>query len=302
MKSSLVTLLFFFVTFVIIDLFWNPADKRILFQPKGPLPVPDFISQRPQASPKSPVPPSKPGTTPAPAADRPTSPVATAAPGPSSEFVPPSIASLEEATKNWTDIPARAFPRPVTLKKPVSITMKVGSGQLAAGTSSIALSAHNGILTIAPSEGSDARGQILVIDTDLPEQIQPAYEKWRDHRIELARQAHARRQPPSTLTLISKNTTHSADPGGKPVANTNGSYNVLLESMHIGQVTEIQPENIIRWGSPKPATVNGQPGWQIDVEFHTTTIFGPFDVMAHAEILDGKVQRWIYTGSGEEVP
>jgi hypothetical protein len=67
-------------------------------------------------------------------------------------------------------------------------------------------------------------------------------------------------------------------------------------------VTEVQPSNIRSWGTARPGPVDGQPGWHIDIDFTATTMFGKFDTQAQAQIRDGKVIRWIYTGSREEVP
>ncbi len=43
-------------------------------------------------------------------------------------------------------------------------------------------------------------------------------------------------------------------------------------------------------------------GWTILVKYENDTMFGKFDVEAQAHIRDGRVDKWIYTGSGEVVP
>lgn len=289
MKALFITALIVASLFLGYDFFLAPPHERMIFE-KGPAPV----APTPRVS----------ATAPPPSAPAPSSISASPPPSPSPavatrDFVPPVIASLEEATQNWTQIPARAFPRPVVLKQPVEIRMSAGSGQLPSGARVIALSANSGHLTVTPSEGSPARGSVPVLATDFPDQIQPAYEKWRSHRLELARLAWDARQRRSPLATASAG---QLDPQGKPVPNSSGGYDLLLASMRAGQVNEIRPDNILRWGSPRPDLIDGKPGWRIDVEFHTLTLFGPFDVEAHAQIRDGQVIRWLYTGSGEEVP
>ena len=46
----------------------------------------------------------------------------------------------------------------------------------------------------------------------------------------------------------------------------------------------------------------GKDGWAIKVEYQADTIFGLQPVEAQALVVNGRVQGWFYTGSGEEVP
>lgn len=288
MKSLFFTLLIFAGAFLAYDAFIVPPHKRLVFE-KGPAPV--SKSAPPAAEAKSATAAQDTAQTPPPSKPEPTKPA-------SNDFVPPSIASLEEATKNWTAIPDRAFPRNVILKQAVPIKMTAGTGQLGAGTSALALSASQGVLTIAPSAASTARGQTPLTATDFPDQIRSAYEAWKTHRIQIARESwEARQKNPSPLASAAL-----VDPAGKPVTNSSGKYDIILESMRSGQVSEIRPDNIRSWGTAHPGTVNGKPGWLIEIDFTATTMFGKFDTQAQAQILNGKLVRWIYTGSGEEVP
>lgn len=291
MKSLFITLLILAGAFLAYDAFLAPPHERIVFE-KGPAPVAakPAASQAPVATPPTSTVQDKPKPTPAP------TPSTVTATG----FVAPAIATLEEATKNWTAIPARAFPRSVVLKEPVSIKMAAGKGQLAAGTSAIALAASQGVLTIAPSEISTARGQIPVTSTDFPDQIRSAYEAWKTHRVQIAKESWEARQKAGPGSTVA--TADMLDPAGKPITNSSGHYPLLLESMRSGQVTEVQPSNIRSWGTARPGPVDGQPGWLIEIDFTATTMFGKFDTQAQAQIRSGKVVRWIYTGSQEEVP
>ena len=289
MKSLLITLLILGGLFLAYDALLTPPHQRLIF-PKGP------------ASVIKSTPPPSPAQTPSPtltttASTPPAAPATPAKPA-TNDFVPPPIATLEEATRNWTAIPERAFPRNIRLKQPVAIKMTAGTGQLAVGTSALALAASQGVLTIAPSAASTARGQIPVTDTDFPDQIRSAYETWKTHRIQIARESwEARQKAPATVA-----STNLVDPAGKPLANSSGKYDIILESMRIGQVTEVRPDNIRSWGTAHPGLVDGKPGWLIEIDFTATTMFGKFDTQAQAQILNGKLLRWIYTGSGEEVP
>jgi hypothetical protein len=291
MKSLFITLLILAGAFLAYDAFLAPPHQRIVFE-KGPVPV----AAKPAPKP-TPTAPDEVKPTPAkPTSKAPSTPSTITATG----FVPPAIATLEEVTQNWSSIPARAFPRSVVLKEPVSIKMAAGTGQLAAGTSAIALAASQGVLTVAPSESSTARGQIPVTSTDFPDQIRSAYEAWKTQRVQIAKESWEARQKAGPGSTVA--TADMLDPAGKPITNSSGHYPLLLESMRSGQVTEVQPSNIRSWGTARPGSVDGQSGWLIEVDFTATTMFGKFDTQAQAQIRNGKVIRWIYTGSQEEVP
>lgn len=225
---------------------------------------------------------------------------------PKDEFLPPTIPSAEATTQNWTLIPKQAFPRPVTLKKDVQVKMSVGASILRAGATAQALASSNGIMSIAPTATSPARGSIAVLDTDFPEQIHAKYEAWKITRIEQARQAWiagktkliAARQDNSTLAN-GMGVTFGAE--GKPIQNPNGSYNLLLAIISAGKVSDVDPKKVIHWSLPALKTLDGKPTWVIDVRYEAKTLFGPMEVDSHAHVREGHFVRWIYD-SGEPLP
>jgi hypothetical protein len=91
-------------------------------------------------------------------------------------------------------------------------------------------------------------------------------------------------------------------PDGKPLRNPNGSYPLLLASMKARQVTEITPANVKQWGDPVLQTIDGKKYWTVTVIYGIQTQFGVFQTEAQARVIDGTVEKWIYTGSGEQVP
>ncbi|MCB1224900.1 MAG: hypothetical protein KDK99_03725 [Verrucomicrobiales bacterium] len=291
MKAFFITLLLLAAAFAFYDFAIAPNDQKLLF---GPHSIP---STTPTAAPSASAP------------AQPQSPSKSASPAPAptptdagTSFVPPQIASLEEVTQNWTLIPERAFPRQVVLKQPTAIRMAAGTAELGVGTSVTALAAAAGQLTVAPTPTSSARGTVPVLGTDLPDQIRTTYEVWKSHRIELARKIWEARQSRTHSSLADTSAPAGAiDPAGKPTRSPDGTYPLLLASIHSGQVNDIDPDTISRWGSAQPGTVAGQPGWLVNIDFVSHTIFGPIPTQAQAQIAQGRVQRWIYTGSQEEV-
>lgn len=223
------------------------------------------------------------------------------------EFVPPVFDPIDVAVKNWTAIPKSAFPRQVKLKRDLALQMKIGnstaSTQVKAGSTMFAVGQEGNEILVAQTDTSAMRGKVGLDDTNLKEVLTDIYERWKVARTETLRRAHefklvaaerAKNAPPPT-----QGATASVSAGNiKPARDKDGTYPLLIASMKSGQVTEIKPETIKEWGEPQ--LTDG--AWTVIVKFETQTMFGKFDMEAQAQIKNGKVDKWIYTGSGEEVP
>ncbi|HRH97421.1 MAG TPA: hypothetical protein PLB55_15885 [Prosthecobacter sp.] len=283
MKALFITILIFVSAFLIYDRFVAPPGQRVVFE-------------NPPMEPSGRPPPAKTVySTPTPRV------VDSPAPTPGHEvFAPPQIESLEALTKNWTVFPPSAFPRQVKLSKPVQLRMAGGSSTLPAGSTAYALAAQANVLIIAPTETSQARGQIFVHDTDMPTQVRESYERWKRGRIDMAQAAWRKQQAAGGPASVSM--PHAVDASGQPKRNADGSYDLLLASMKSGQVTDIKLNKIQRWGAPQARTLDNQPTWAVSVFYETMAFCGPIDAEAQAHVRDGQVLRWIYPGSGEPVP
>lgn len=242
---------------------------------------------------------------PKPAAPMPEAPKPVAPQPKPGEFVAPEFPTIDVATQNWTVIPKSAFPRQVILKRDLSLQMKIGNNtaatQVKAGGGIVAVGQEGTEILVSPTETSPMRGKVALDDTNLKEMLTDVYERWKVARTETLRRAHefklasaerAKNAPPPT-----KGATASAG-NVKPAKDADGTYPLLLASMKSGQVTEIKPESIKEWGEPQM----NDGTWTVIVKYETQTMFGKFDTEAAAHIKNGKVEKWIYTGSGEEVP
>lgn len=285
MKALFITILIFVAAFLIYDRFITPPMRRVFFDTPRFNPYGE-TDARPRADYSTPV-PTKDAPSPMPSPE-------------AGEFVPPHIEPLESLTKNWTVFPPAAFPRQVKISKPVQLQLAGGSSTLPAGSTAYALSAEANVLMVAPTETSDARGQIFVHDTDLPTQVRESYERWKRGRIEIAMNAWKKQRSSPTLTGILM--PDAVEPSGAPRRNTDGSYDLLLASMRSGQVTDIKAGKIQRWGTPQQRTIDNQSTWAVSVFYETMAFCGPIDAEAQAHIRNGTVVRWIYPGSGEPVP
>lgn len=285
MKALFITLLIFASVFLLYDRFVTPSGKRLVFE-NPPLAPQDEPSGRIVHS--RPVPRVTQDTPPAPAPR-------------DAGFTPPHIEPLEALTKNWTVFPPTAFPRQVKLSKPVTISMDRGSSTLPAGSTAVAIGAQANVLIVAPTPESPARGQTFVHDTDMPTQVRESYERWKKGRVEMALVAWKKQQS-SAAASTRASMPGAVDATGMPKRNTDGSYDLLLASMRIGQVTDIKLSKIKQWGIPQARMIDSLPTWTVSVRYETMAFCGPLDAEAQAQVRDGQVIRWIYPGSGEPVP
>ncbi|MBB5031368.1 hypothetical protein [Prosthecobacter vanneervenii] len=305
MKSLFFTILILGGAFAAYDYFGAPPGKKVIFkslnvpESKGPklvLANPKFDDMPVE---KAAVPetakPSVEMTKPAQSAPAP-APAAVTKPASDPRFQP-----IEALTSNWMKIPASAFPREVKLLQDAMFKMSVGGSKVAAGGKAVAIGADNGVLTLAPTATSPARAQVPIDGTDLKAQLNESYEKWKVVRgEELKKLAASKAQAQSAP--VAANAAGMVDTDGKPLRDSTSAYPLLVNAMKSGQVTEIKPENILRWYDPQPAQVQGKQGWAVRFECNVKTIFGLQPVEAQALVLGGRVIGWYYTGSGEEVP
>jgi hypothetical protein len=308
LKSLFVTLLLLGGAFLAYDYYQAPRAEKVVFKDS---PYPKLPAAPAVATPKPPEEKPLKGTA-AIAANAPAPDVRSAtvssipkpaeatapAPKPSvSDFTPPPIPDVAQATQNWTRIPPTAFPRPVTLTAPIVFISKFGSTQVPIGAEVTALSIQNGFVTHAPIAQSPLRASAPIDSTNLKAVLTAGYDAWRTRRIEEAKLAAKNRKP---AAAVDQATLVSAD--GKPVQASDGTYPLLLASMQAGQVTEVTPNSIRRWGSPEQGNFKGQTCWILPVEYDAQTAFGKISSAAMAKVVGGKVAGWFYKGSEEPVP
>lgn len=308
MKSLFYTILILGGAFCAHDYFLAPPGQKIVFKSLNPPPKPKIIATAPveEAKPivKEVAPvvePVKPAVTEAPKPPpmpEETKPVVAVAPS------GPKFDPIEKLTSNWMKIPVSAFspPREVKLLQDAMFKMSVGASKVAAGGAAFAVSADNGVVTLAPTATSPARAQLPIDGTDLKARLNEVYEKWKVLRAEELKAIAARKLQSASQQVAVVPSSGEVEADGKPVRGSDGSYPILVASMKRGQVTEITLENIKGWQEPQPATIQGKNGWAVKVNFEAKTVFGPQPSEAQALVLDGKVMGWYFTGSGEEVP
>ena len=220
-------------------------------------------------------------------------------------FQPPEFPSIEETTKNWTELPAVIFTQhqEVMLKKAVVLKDGASEKALASGSTAVAVG-QNGMNLIVSSDTTPGKGEVGMDDTDIKQRISESYQKWKLTQTDFLRKqfAQAKVNAEKDAKFGTKKVIAGPVNNSKPSRNSDGSYAVCLDSMKSGQVREITPQNIKKWGDIQQETIEGKDYWTVVVNYSTKNQFGNFDVEAQARIFNGKVEKWVYTGSGEVVP
>lgn len=258
-----------------------------------PVPEPPKPEPKPEMKPEPPPPPPPPAEKPKPK---------------EGEFEPPTFEPVEVVTVNWTAIPKGFFqePKAIKLNKELEIEMKVGGGvakqKVAAGGTVYAVSQEGNTITITPTVGSPGRAQVAIDDTNIKEVFVEAYEQIKVASIERARRAFEAKKMADAQPKKAAAVTQGAGGNPKPARDADGSYPLLLMSMKAGQVTEIKPDNIKSWGEAKSEKIEKKDYWTVVVKYETQTMFGKFETEAQARVREGKVEKWVYVGSGETVP
>ena len=218
------------------------------------------------------------------------------------EFVPPTFKPLEEITQNWTVLPAKVFPRPIKISKDVQVKSAIGATQLKAGGNAYAIGQEGADLIVSPSPDGKFKGKLAIADTDIKDIVIAVYEAYKVNETNRQKTLFEMKKQQA---LNPKASVAAGGKGGaddKPVKDKDGSYPILVASMKSGEVTEIKPDNVKKWGEVTREKDKDHDFWSVVVTFEATTPFGKFEQDAQAQIKNGKVQKWIYTGSGEVVP
>ena len=314
MKAILVLIIAAALTFLSYKFVYPPIAASLGIDKLGkeePTPV-VVVAPKPEKTEPIPEAPTPVMEAPKPEAPKPEMPVVMAtepAPTPEptkpkeGEFVPPEFPPIETVVGNWSTIPKSAFPRPVKMNRQFEFKIKIGSGTASsvvpAGRDVIAVAQQGQTLVIAPTPDSTARGEVSMEDTNLKDVLTSTYDKWKVWRVETLRRAHEFKKTAGSRVIKSGPTVAGDD---KPEKNPEGAYPLLLASMSAGEVTEIKPDNIKEWGEVAREKIDDTDIWTIIVKYETVTMFGKFDTEAQARIKNGKVLKWVYTGSGVVVP
>ena len=213
----------------------------------------------------------------------------------------PSFKTVEEITKDWTTIPSRAFPRPVTTKVPITFEVGAGSVVLPEGSKVRAAALIGGLLVLMREGDDNNRVQVPLANTDLKEFLTAKYEEWKNYRrdmvIKQRERARSLKEKANGAT-----DTQLTSAGPKPEVRPGGVIPVMMEDLQIRKLVELKAGAITSWGDLNFEEVGGKHYWTGTVQCMVeNALFGPQPTEVMALIKDNKVVKWMYTGSREDV-
>ena len=150
-------------------------------------------------------------------------------------------------------------------------------------------------------------GTLSIDETDFKEQIQKTYDTWKQRqksRVVKLRKAEKQRllsNASSSTTPIAAPASTASSLGQEPTVNPDGTVPVMIDSIKAGDVTEITLEKIQYWRWNGYEQIGGTDYYTGVVGYQTETIFGEINTEGKALIRGGKVAKWIYSGSEEEI-
>lgn len=213
----------------------------------------------------------------------------------------PEFRSIEDITREWTVIPARAFPRTVKTKTSVSLEGPSGKAVLPANSSALAVGMAHGMLIVMRDRNDPARGMVPLANTDLKETLTNLYEKYKDYKI---KQVMNQRERARRLLATANGATpeQMALAGPKPTVLPGGVIKAMMESLEAKEITETTADKITSWGGLNVEEIDGAHWWTGTIQCTVdNAIFGPVPTELMALIKNDKVVKWIYSGSKEPV-
>jgi hypothetical protein len=213
----------------------------------------------------------------------------------------PQFKTIEEITKEWTSIPYKAFPRKVKTKVPVMFDVTAGKVELAAGSEARAVAMTQGMLVLMKEGDDTARTMVPLANTDLKETLVSLYEKFKEYkRNTVIKQREHARAVKANANGATEDQMKLAGP--KPKQDGGGVVGIMFDSIRSGKYTELKENAITSWGEINFEMIDGKPYWTATLQCMVeNAIFGPQPTEVMALIRDNRVEKWIYTGSREEV-
>jgi hypothetical protein len=213
----------------------------------------------------------------------------------------PVFKDISEITKEWSSIPSRAFPR--TVKTLVALNLESPSGKvpLPANSEALAVGMAQGMLVLMKSRSEPAKSLVPLANTDLKETLSALYEKYKTYKIAQVMKQRERIRG-FKFRVNEGSPAELAAAGPKPKVDSGGVIPSMLQSLRAQEITETSEDRITGWGDLHVEQINGSSYWTGTIQCTVdNAIFGPTPTELMALIRDGKVIKWLYSGSKEEV-
>lgn len=215
----------------------------------------------------------------------------------------PTLRTIEEITKNWTTVPATAFPRKVKSTLPIDFQMAAGKTTLPPGSEIVALAFDNGMMTVSRSLDNPLKSVVTLASTDFQETMTRLYKAYVDKRTNDVMKArenarYARDNPAPPPPPVDEQAKLA---GNRPAFDGDGKVAEMVASIGAKDVTEFKLSNIQSWGPVEFQMDGGKGYWVCTIVVRMSTMFGEVDTEVSAYMANGRVAKWIYAGSKEPV-
>ncbi|MDF1755435.1 MAG: hypothetical protein P1U89_21785 [Verrucomicrobiales bacterium] len=210
----------------------------------------------------------------------------------------PTILPLAEITKNWSAVPAKAYPAQVLASEPVPFTLMIngqaaGSTKVPVGTPMKPVQLVGDQLTVASLVNASMQTQIPVEKTNFKQQIEKRYNDFVTYKTNQIADMRSRAKK---ALLAQPDRLASLRNSGPGDASDDPRFNVVKASIQRG---EAHPANLdeatsFKWNGSE--RVSGEIDGTYDtvtVHFEVSTIFGKFPTDYKCLLQGGKVVGWI---------
>lgn len=209
----------------------------------------------------------------------------------------PEFPPIGKLLTDWTNIPAPVFPREVRMARDMPTT---GPG-MKKDEKWLAVAWENPVLYLARTPESEHRYAVSLDDTNMKQVMSDLYDDW---SAKLVRSIEGRRDDERRKLLAAKPATNTQQPrAALAVMSSSNDPRMapMVTSIKSGDYPELSKAQISAWHWIGKETVEGEAYETGTVSYEVQTIFGKIGTRAKALIKDGKVQKWIYAGTGEPV-
>ena len=142
-----------------------------------------------------------------------------------------------------------------------------GGTTIKAGGAIFALGQDGMEIIVASAPTSPFKGKVALDDTDLKSIVTTAYETWKVNRVAALKRQFEPKQIAAAHPGKSAGGSSGGGGDGKPEKDKDGAFPILLASMKSGEVTEIKPDNIKKWGDAVREKVehgSAADGWVLE--------------------------------------
>ena len=227
----------------------------------------------------------------------------------------PNFKSIEELLNNWTSFPPSVFPRKVKLTAAVDREIRssdgkvIGKSKVPPGSELMAMGNEGDKLRLATDPRSSAVSLVEMGSTDFQDGMRKQYEEYKERvkkQILAQRVAAKERDAQMAAAQASSGASGDSTAPTQPIAMTSlpssdPRFQPMISSIKSGNFTELKLDKVSSWSWVGPMKVEGKTYDVGIVGFSSMTIFGEMPTEAMALIANNRVNKWLYTGSREEV-